>query len=56
MTDWKMITIPKEVHAKIMILKGILELKSMGAVIKSLMLSRGYTEEFFERIREEVIE
>ena len=56
MTEWKMITIPVETHAKRMILKGILGLKSMSAVIDSLMLSRGYTEEFFERVLEEVIE
>ena len=56
MTEWKMITIPVETHAKLMILKGILGLKSVGAVIDSLMISRGYNEEFFERVREDVVE
>lgn len=51
MTDWKMITISKEVHTKLVVLKGLLDLKSMGAVIDSLMKSRQYNDEFFEKLK-----
>jgi len=57
MTEWKMITIPVEVHEKLMLLKEeVLILKSVGAVITALMEARDYDDAFFERIREKVVE
>ena len=37
---------------KLNVLKGVLGMKSVDAVIVSLMVSRKYTDAFFERIEE----
>ena len=55
MTEWKMITIPVEVHEKLMILKKeVLSLKSVGEVIIYLLEARDYDDAFFERIQEKI--
>ena len=51
----KMIQVTDDIHADLMTLKGVLSMPNPSKVIRSLMLSRGYTEEFFERVREDVV-
>ena len=54
MTEWKMITIPVEVHEKLMMLKGILGVTNLDKLIGCLMKGRGYDDAFFERIQEKI--
>lgn len=42
MTDWKMITIPKELHKKLIELKKEWECQSIWAVIQQMIERNGY--------------
>ena len=50
------IRIDTDLHADLMTLKGIRGVRNMSALIRELVEARGYSEEFFERIREKVSE
>ena len=52
----KSIQVEDELHADLMTLKGIRGVRNMSALIRELVEARGYSEEFFERIREKVSE
>ena len=46
------IRVEETTRDKLKVLKGVLGMKSVDAVIVSLMVSRKYTDAFFERIEE----
>ena len=47
----KMIGVTEKVHERIMVLKGVLKMSNPSKVILSLMRSRGYNDEFFEKLK-----
>ena len=50
----KHIVVDDDVHMNLNTLKGILGFKNLNDVIISLMLSRKYSDAFFERIQEKI--
>lgn len=48
----KSIQVRDEVHERLFVLKGLLGISNISDVIISLMNSRNYTEEFFNRLAE----
>ncbi len=46
------IQVEDDLHADLMTLKGIRGVRNMTDLIRELVEARGYSEEFFERIRE----
>ena len=52
----KSLQIDDDLHADLMTLKGVRGAKNMTELIRGLLDRLLYTEEFFERIREKVVE